>query len=71
VQAGRLADLIVVDGDPLERPGVLRERDRIWLVLQLGAPVAGAALERDPAGLRAAAAARADRAAAVGGQTSE
>ena len=48
VEAGRLADLLVVDGDPLERPGVLRDRDRIWLVLQLGEPVAGAALERDP-----------------------
>jgi imidazolonepropionase-like amidohydrolase len=55
VQAGRLADLLVVDGDPLDRPGVLRERDRIWLVLQLGAPVAGAAMERDPIAARVAA----------------
>jgi imidazolonepropionase-like amidohydrolase len=45
VEPGRLADLVVVDGDPLERPAVLRERDRIWLVLQLGAPVAGTVLE--------------------------
>jgi imidazolonepropionase-like amidohydrolase len=50
IEPGRLADLVVVDGDPLARPGLLRDRDRIWLVLQLGAPVAGAALERDPAG---------------------
>ena len=48
ITPGRLADLLVVDGDPLERPGVLRDRDRIWLVVQLGEPVAGAALERDP-----------------------
>jgi imidazolonepropionase-like amidohydrolase len=48
IEPGRLADLLVVDGDPLERPGMLRDRERIWLVLQLGAPVAGTALERDP-----------------------
>jgi imidazolonepropionase-like amidohydrolase len=48
VQPGRLADLLVVDGDPLADPGVLRRRERIWLVLQLGEPVAGAALEAAP-----------------------
>jgi imidazolonepropionase-like amidohydrolase len=48
IEPGRLADLVVTDGDPLARPGLLRVRDRIWLVFQLGAPVAGAALERDP-----------------------
>jgi imidazolonepropionase-like amidohydrolase len=47
VQPGRIADLLVVDGDPLADPGVLRRRERIWLVLQLGEPVAGAALEAD------------------------
>jgi len=41
VAAGKLADLIVVDGDPLAEPHVLSEPDRIWLVLQLGVPVAG------------------------------
>jgi imidazolonepropionase-like amidohydrolase len=46
IEAGRLADLVVTDGDPLARPALLRDRDRIWLVFQLGAPVAGAALER-------------------------
>ena len=46
IEPGRLADLLVTDGDPLARPGLLRDRDRIWLVFQLGAPVAGAALER-------------------------
>lgn len=45
VEPGRIADLVVVDGDPLSDPGVMRRRERIWLVLQLGEPVAGAALE--------------------------
>ena len=45
VESGKLADLLVVDGDPLVEPSVLCERDRIWLVLRLGKPVAGAALE--------------------------
>jgi imidazolonepropionase-like amidohydrolase len=47
IEPGKLADLVVVDGDPLERLEVLRERARVWLVLQLGEPVAGTALERD------------------------
>jgi imidazolonepropionase-like amidohydrolase len=46
VAPGRIADLLVLDGDPLADPGLLRLRERIWLVLQLGEPVAGAALER-------------------------
>ncbi len=41
VTAGKLADLIVVDGDPLAEPHLLGDPDRIWLVLQLGTPVAG------------------------------
>jgi imidazolonepropionase-like amidohydrolase len=45
VEPGKLADLLVVEGDPLSEPGLLCERDRIWLVLRLGKPVAGAALE--------------------------
>jgi imidazolonepropionase-like amidohydrolase len=45
VQAGKLADLVVVDGDPLADPRVLLDRERIWLVLQSGRSVAGAALE--------------------------
>jgi imidazolonepropionase-like amidohydrolase len=45
LEEGKLADLVVVDGDPLEEPELLRDRDRIWLVVQLGEPVAGAALE--------------------------
>jgi imidazolonepropionase-like amidohydrolase len=51
VEQGKLADLLIVDGDPLEEPGLLADRNRIWLVLQLGVPAAGQALERDiPAG---------------------
>jgi imidazolonepropionase-like amidohydrolase len=45
IAAGALADLVVVDGDPLEQPELLRDRSRIWLVFRLGRPVAGAALE--------------------------
>ena len=41
---GKLADLIVVDGDPLTEPRLLSDPGRIWLVLQLGVPVAGQAL---------------------------
>jgi imidazolonepropionase-like amidohydrolase len=47
VVPGKLADLLVVDGDPLEHPELLSQRERIWLVIQRGAPVAGTALERD------------------------
>jgi len=45
VEEGKLADLLVVDGDPLADPRALTDRERIWLVLRLGKPVAGAALE--------------------------
>jgi imidazolonepropionase-like amidohydrolase len=41
VAEGQLADLAIVDGDPLREPRVLSDRGRIWLVLQLGTPVAG------------------------------
>jgi imidazolonepropionase-like amidohydrolase len=47
VVPGKLADLLVVDGDPLEHPELLGQRERVWLVLQRGAAVAGTALERD------------------------
>jgi imidazolonepropionase-like amidohydrolase len=45
VEEGKLADLLVVDGDPLAQPELLRERDRIWLVVRMGEPVAGTSLE--------------------------
>ena len=48
VTEGKLADLIVVDGDPLTEPRLLSDPGRIWLVLQLGVPVAGQALINEP-----------------------
>jgi imidazolonepropionase-like amidohydrolase len=54
VVQGKAADLIVVDGDPLDDPELLLDERRIWLVVQAGRPVAGAALETDLAGLRPA-----------------
>jgi imidazolonepropionase-like amidohydrolase len=47
IEEGKLADLLIVDGDPLGQPELLGDKDRIWLVLQLGVPVAGRALEKD------------------------
>ncbi len=44
VSAGKLADLLIVDGDPLTEPHLLSDPGRIWLVLQRGVPVAGQAL---------------------------
>ena len=44
VSEGKLADLIIVDGDPLADPRLLADLARIWLVLQGGVPVAGQAL---------------------------
>jgi imidazolonepropionase-like amidohydrolase len=49
VEEGKLADLLIVDGDPVAEPGLLADPARIWLVLRLGVPVAGQALERDVA----------------------
>lgn len=36
IAKGKQADLLVIDGDPLARIGVLRERERIKLVMQAG-----------------------------------
>jgi imidazolonepropionase-like amidohydrolase len=47
VAEGKLADLLIVDGDPVAEPGLLADPARIWLVLRLGVPVAGRALEQD------------------------
>ena len=46
VAPGRLADLLIVDGDIVEQPELLLDPGRIWLVIQLGEPVAGTALPR-------------------------
>ena len=45
IAPGRLADMVVVDGDAVATPELLLDPSRIWLVLQLGEVVAGAALE--------------------------
>ena len=44
---GQLADLLVVDGDPLADVRVLADDARRWLVLLSGRPVAGRALALD------------------------
>ena len=44
VAEAKLADLTIVDGDPLAEPRLLADPRRIWLVLQGGFPVAGQAL---------------------------
>jgi imidazolonepropionase-like amidohydrolase len=43
VQTGKLADLVVLDGDVMAQPELLLDPQRIWLVLQLGEAVAGTA----------------------------
>ena len=51
VATGAVADLLVLDGDPLSDIGVLRDPARIWMVLQAGQVVAGRALAAQvPAG---------------------
>jgi len=54
ITPGRVADLVVVDGDPLEDLALLLDEERIWLVLQAGRAVAGAGLDSELAGLRLA-----------------
>jgi imidazolonepropionase-like amidohydrolase len=41
VVSGAVADLLVVDGDPLADVRVLCDRERLWLVLKDGRAVAG------------------------------
>jgi imidazolonepropionase-like amidohydrolase len=48
IAPGRLADLVVVDGDAVATPQLLLDPHRIWLVLQLGEVVGGAALDAAP-----------------------
>ena len=51
-QPGNVADLLVVEGNPLDDIGILRDRARIFIVIQNGRAVAGRAL--DGPGLRVA-----------------
>jgi imidazolonepropionase-like amidohydrolase len=46
VQAGKLADLLVIDGDALATPALLLDPARIWLVVQLGHFAAGTMMQR-------------------------
>jgi imidazolonepropionase-like amidohydrolase len=48
IAPGRIADLVVVDGDAVAAPDLLLDPRRIWLVLQLGEVVGGVALEAAP-----------------------
>jgi imidazolonepropionase-like amidohydrolase len=50
IEDGKLADLVVVDGDVLGDPALLANREKIWLVLQQGATVGGTALEHTSPG---------------------
>jgi imidazolonepropionase-like amidohydrolase len=43
IAPGAVADVVVVDGDPLADVGLLTDPARIWLVVQGGRPVAGTA----------------------------
>ncbi len=47
LKVGQRADIVVLDGDPIEQPEVLGLREHVWLVIAQGTPVAGAALEGD------------------------
>jgi len=40
---GKLADLLVLEHNPLERPELLGRRDQVWLVMRRGTVVAGTA----------------------------
>ncbi|MFP5332974.1 MAG: amidohydrolase family protein [Acidimicrobiia bacterium] len=46
VGPNRLADLVLIDGDPLADPALLGDRTAIRLVFRNGSPVAGSLLER-------------------------
>jgi imidazolonepropionase-like amidohydrolase len=48
IENGKVADFVVVDGDPLDDLGVLCDVGRIWLVARAGVPVAGARTEHLP-----------------------
>jgi imidazolonepropionase-like amidohydrolase len=45
IHLGKVADLLVVEGNPLDDIGILRERSRVFLVFQGGRAVAGRALD--------------------------
>ena len=50
LEVAKVADLLVVDGDPLIEPGILCEPGRIWLVARGGVQLAGRSLASPMAG---------------------
>ena len=48
LEAGKEADLLVVDGDPLQEIGLLRQRERLALVMKAGEGVWGPMLAQLP-----------------------
>ena len=44
LEVGKVADMLVVDGDPLDEPGLLCDPGRLWLIARAGVAVAGRAL---------------------------
>ncbi len=48
ITSGAVADLIVVDGDPLEDVRILRDPERIWMVVQAGRIVADRTRTTEP-----------------------
>ena len=44
IEIGKVADLLVLEGDPLEDLRLFLEPSRVWLVLRDGKPVAGTRL---------------------------
>ena len=48
LEVGKVADLLAVDGDPLEEPGLLCDPGRLWLIARAGVPLAGVALAPSP-----------------------
>jgi imidazolonepropionase-like amidohydrolase len=48
LEVGKVADLVAVDGDPLEEPGLLCDPGRLWLIARAGVVVAGMTLAPSP-----------------------
>jgi imidazolonepropionase-like amidohydrolase len=46
IEPGKLADLLVLEGDPLVDLRLFLDRGRVWLVLREGKPVAGTRPQR-------------------------
>jgi imidazolonepropionase-like amidohydrolase len=48
IEPGKLADLVVIDGDPIAEPSLVGDPEHAWLVLRNGDPVAGTRLRPIP-----------------------